>query len=78
MRTLRCSCRLIGGCLSEGGVSPEGCTLSTRLLKHYLSATSFADGRKYTKLSWEYKDSIFFLNPFRLENYTKEIGKTET
>ena len=56
MRTVRCSGRLMG----EGLVSAQGCTppptpvnriLDTRLWKHYLSATLFADG-KYPRIVW--------------------------
>ena len=51
MRTVRCSGRLMGGCL-DGECLPRGCTplpvdriLDTRLSKHYLSETSLADGK---------------------------------
>ena len=58
MRTIRCSSHLsvqvvsAWGVSASGGVCPGACTppldriLDTRLWKHYLSATSFADGNK--------------------------------
>ena len=36
----------MGVCLPRGGVDR---ILNTRLWKHYLSATSFADGKNYTE-----------------------------
>ena len=49
MRTVRCSGRLIGGCLPGGGgvhLPSVDRILDTHLWKHYLSATSYADGIK--------------------------------
>ena len=71
MRTVRCSSRLLrgclpGGCLSRGGVSAwVGCLpggvpivnriLDTRLWKHYLSATSFAGGNYIERICKRYE-----------------------
>ena len=56
MCTVLCSSRLSGGGVSAQEVSAQGdaCPpvdriLDTRLWKHYLSATSFADGEKFEK-----------------------------